>query len=251
MKGGWTESYYDALEFFYYEPNHIGKIKYIDSKINTVEKMRDKLSKMEVVLNHHFDFFLRIAPDSFRNNWFSKLFSKPFCGKYKLHDRTVGMNFWGGKNVTQPDIFFEYKQELVSIEMKINEKSSIEQFIKYCLLGLAYEKYYDVRYSHYLAFIGKGSFEQLWREKFADVSSLKQSITMDKINDVLTKCKFLKLYSAEKLYEICQRISVGYMSYGDFVDFLVEQKNKCISPDDAYANLIDGLVNEISQRKIV
>ncbi len=36
MTGGWLDSYYEALEFFYWEPQHLGRKKHATAEFNTI-----------------------------------------------------------------------------------------------------------------------------------------------------------------------------------------------------------------------
>ena len=66
MEANWLDSYYEALEFFYWEPQHIGRKKNVDSEFNTIEKVVKHLRRIEVTLNHNINQFLILAPAALR-----------------------------------------------------------------------------------------------------------------------------------------------------------------------------------------
>jgi hypothetical protein len=64
----WVESYYDTLSFFYWEPQHIGRKKYVDPRLKSALEVQNHVRTMEVTLNHQIKQFLCLAPDSFRGD---------------------------------------------------------------------------------------------------------------------------------------------------------------------------------------
>ena len=66
MTMSWLDSYYEAVEFFYWEPQHIGRKKHVPGEFNTFEKVHKHLRQMEVTLNHNINQFLLLAPESLR-----------------------------------------------------------------------------------------------------------------------------------------------------------------------------------------
>lgn len=54
----WTSEYYDVMEFYYWEPQHLGKIKNPKSQYSNQLKSLEHIQNMEVSLNHMFNVFL-------------------------------------------------------------------------------------------------------------------------------------------------------------------------------------------------
>jgi hypothetical protein len=156
----WIDSYYEALEFFYFEPQHMRRRRHIDpaptagdvrakeqqaaadlaEKCSNFDVVKKHLRKMEVTLNHNINQFFYLAPGSLRNKLFERVFPKePIEGSFTLHGREVE-TYFGPTNVMQPDFLFVSEKAIVSIEMKVKSKSSIDQVMKYALLGLVVEK---------------------------------------------------------------------------------------------------------------
>ena len=69
MEPSWLETYYTALEFMYWEPQHIGRRKNPDATLDSIATVASRLRKLEVTLNHNLDQFLRLAPGALRKQW--------------------------------------------------------------------------------------------------------------------------------------------------------------------------------------
>lgn len=162
MEANWIDSYYEALEFFYWEPQHIGRKKHISAEFDTIDKVTAHLRRMEVTLNHNVNQFFLLAPTTLRNDLFQELFSHTFHHSFLLHGRGVDAQFQLVNSV-QPDVLFASDAELVSLEMKVGAKSSVSQVLKYALLGMAVELCVGSARHHYLAFLtnGKSGSQQL------------------------------------------------------------------------------------------
>ena len=84
----WLDSYYEALEFFYWEPQHLRsktdasveakELAEIAKKSTRVEQVTSHLREMEVTLNHNIKQFFLLAPDAFLNSLFENLFGIGF-----------------------------------------------------------------------------------------------------------------------------------------------------------------------------
>ena len=78
MIPNWLDSYYEALEFFYWEPQHLGLKKNVSNELDTIEKVEKHLRKMEVTLNHNTNQFLLLAPVALRTRLFQECFNRTF-----------------------------------------------------------------------------------------------------------------------------------------------------------------------------
>src|SRR5438309_11402969 len=132
------------------------KVAKSSSHFGTVKK---HLREMEVTLNHNIKQFFDLAPDSLRNKLFEVVFEKPMKDAFELQGRDVLESYFGPKNVMQPDFLFVSEVAIVSIDMKVKSKSSIDQVMKYALLGLVVEKQEQQQKQHYLILLGRGTLE--------------------------------------------------------------------------------------------
>ena len=80
----WVDRYYEALAFFYWEPQHLGRSKADGTSIRSVQDALKHLRAMEVTLNHVMNQFLVIMPTSFRNDLFAKALGTQISGEFIL-----------------------------------------------------------------------------------------------------------------------------------------------------------------------
>ena len=127
----WTSEYYDVMEFYYWEPQHLGKIKNPKSRYNNQFKSLEHIRNMEVSLNHMFNVFFRLTPSKFVSDLLSTTCNVVADSKLSMQGRYDVRKF---SKMVQPDLLFVSDNINFSIEMKIGAKSSLEQVYKYALL---------------------------------------------------------------------------------------------------------------------
>lgn len=120
----WTDEYREIVDFYYWEPQHIGRAKGV-KRFNSADDMHEHINKLEVSLNHILNIFFSLYP-------LYKL------NRFNADESHIMMNAWqlellqrAQKNATQPDLFFQGNTKNIAIELKINSKSSLKQVIKY------------------------------------------------------------------------------------------------------------------------
>jgi hypothetical protein len=253
MNSNWLDSYYEALEFFYWEPQHIGRKKNVVGEFNTIDKVVRHLRKIEVTLNHNISQFLLLAPKSLHRRLYNNLFARNFNLPFAMHGRGVDDHFELA-NAMQPDFLFISDNEVISIEMKVSAKSSIDQVLKYALLGLAVEIKSSSPRGHYLGFLGSGEFRDQWKEKFRTIADLRQVLDTVDVGLFLTKQPIRFRAFEARLREIVNEIEFGFINYEDFAEVLrlgapVETDNS--QGAEVYRNLIHGLLSELTLRELI
>lgn len=248
----WIENYYEALEFYYWEPQHLGRKKAVDSKLNSLAKVRDHLPKMEVSLNHQIRQFFSLAPRSFRNKLFRQALKRDVPGDFLITGRDLYTRFELGK-VTQPDFVFIEKDNLqsVSMEMKILAKSSVSQVLKYAFLASAVERKVSESQNmkHSLIMLGPGDFASFWKEGFATPQELSLGIETS-LDSFLSKLSKEHKELHPRLAEIAISMAVGSIRYEEFAKLLELE----VDPSDAsngaqvYRNLVSGMAREFDKR---
>lgn len=252
MEATWTESYYQDLEFFYWEPQHLGRKRHIDSKLNSLKKVQAHLRVMEVTLNHNLNLFFLLAPGSVRAQLFNRLFGRTLAGEHRMHGRGVG-EAYGMAGSTQPDLFFTSDDNVVAIEMKIAAKSSISQVLKYVLLGLAEELESGRQKVHHLGFLGKGDFASQWKERFRDPAELKKAATQADLALFLSRQPSRLSEHLPRFTEILANLCIGFSTYADFALFLEAAQPSASDGSEGasvYRKLIQGVVGEFKHRKL-
>jgi hypothetical protein len=252
MEPNWIDSYYEALQFFYWEPQHIGRKKHVSAEFDTIEKVIKHVRRMEVTLNHNLNQFFLLAPVSLRNDLFRQIFKREFILEFVMHGCDINREFQLVYSV-QPDFLFTSDKELVSIEMKVGAKSSISQVLKYALLGLAVEMYAGQHKSHYLGFLGFGEFSKQWQEQFPSVAELKLAIANTDLSSFLGNQPSHFREHQARFSEIVASIEIESINYSQFAEFLrnTAPPNCDQSPGaEVYRNLISGLVEEFRRRHL-
>jgi hypothetical protein len=246
----WVESYYDTLSFFYWEPQHIGRKRYVDPKLKSEHEVQGHVRTMEVTLNHQIKQFLCLAPSSFRNRLFKSALGREVVGNYIM----AGSDACKVCAAVQPDFLFTTDDSTVSLEMKIGAKSSITQVLKYALLALAVEQKHDGReMEHSLIFLGADDFSRLWPERFSK-DDLRQGLESGKFTFLQGLSGKEKRFRDQepRFAKIVSSLSIGFINYNDFANLLYEEFP---SPDGSageqvYRKLVDGMIAELKRRKL-
>lgn len=263
MKANWIDCYYEALEFFYWEPQHLRlrtdaaieakSLAKVAKETKRVDRVRTHLRKMEVTLHHNIRQFLLLAPDSFRNTLFSNVFNRQFEGLFVMAGREVDAEF-NLDDCTQPDFLFISERDVVSIEMKVSAKCSVDQVLKYALLGLAVEMQQGPK-QHYLALLGFGDFiDQFRGKRFDSPDKLIDVVKMQDLHSFLQDKPRCFRERQERLQEIVKGMQVQFLNYADFTAFLEHAAPPVLdqSPGaEVYRKLIFGLCKEIKDRKLL
>lgn len=245
-KSTWNEEYYETLEFYYWEPQHLGKMKMSESKYDSLRKSIDHIKKMEVSLNHHFNTFFSLLPNKETNDLFAHIFGREFQGNFCFNSKATRDFVDSFKSATQPDLFFPSEQELVCIEMKVGSKSSFDQLTKYLLLSLLEQEREHSEKKFSLLYIGVGEFKDLFKEKIRTVEELREQFLQYEIGEK-TRNKTLDLAPyREKIYQLSQTIPLEYLSYSDFYRLLSKLYQQ--SDNEALQNIYYGLIAELEMR---
>ncbi len=247
----WIDSYYEALEFFYWEPQHIGRKKHADGRLRTVDQVQRHLRRMETTLNQLLSQFFLLAPTSLRNRLFERLFDEEFRRPFVSLGRDVDELF-SLQKATQPDLLFVSDREVVAIEMKIGAKCSVEQVLKYALLALAVEIRTGRTMAHRLALLGHGDFARQWQERFTSPAELVRALRDADIDAFLAKTPQFQEY-ADRLTDIVTESRFSYFDYADLAGFLRAERpsdHDQTAGAEVYRKLIDGVLAELDRRHL-
>jgi hypothetical protein len=258
----WTSQYYDTAEFYYWEPQHLGKIKNPKSRYNNQQDVLDHIQNMEVSLNHIFNVFFRIVPSKFINTLLnetcnvgaSPVIRADTQGDFYTQGRYDVLKF---SKLVQPDLLFTSEIANFSIEMKIGAKSSLEQVYKYALLHWMEENYTGIKKESVLLYMGvKEEFSSLWSEKYPNTDEVIQAaleLDIDNLKIRASKTESVKV-NWDEVKGILKRTAIGYCSYPTFCTILNVQnqrmQSEASSPEckEMTKNLFDGMWSELSRR---
>lgn len=253
MEESWIARYYEAVTFFYWEPQHLGRQK--NAKVTlTAERMRTRIELMEVTLNHQLNQFFSLAPRSLRTRLFERvlgvtLFSTDFCMAGRECDKEYEL-----RNAMQPDFPFVAQdlKQAVFMEMKIGAKTSIEQLLKYVLLALSVELKHKMEMKHSHVLLGKGTFSGLWKRQLASVDHLRPLLTEKEIDAFLVGKSASIRDNKARFCEIVSEMQIGFITYQDLSQCLeaeIEASDGCAGAE-VYCNLVNGMIGELRRRKL-
>ncbi len=252
MKSGWLESYYEALEFFYWEPQHLGRKKHSSAEFDTLPKVKRHLRNMEVTLNHNIHQFLALAPRALRNKFLGLCLGRDVSGDFVMEFRDGDKKF-NLMNSTQPDLLFISSESTISVEMKIGAKSSIAQIQKYALLALAMEQIDGQKDSHALGLLGPGDFSSQFKEGIASLSELRKAIQDADHEKFLSKQPLRLRNEPSRFKQIVETLQIGFTNYQSFATMLEASMPDASDFSDGaevFRNLIQGMKGELKIRRL-
>lgn len=249
MKSNWSDEYLEILEFYYWEPQHLGKSKHPNTKYDSLEKVLEHIRRMEVSLNHIFNLFFTLLPNKETNELFSRVFQKPFNEEFYFNSRTTRDFVDSFKSATQPDLFFPSENHTVCIEMKVGAQSNFDQLMKYLLLALLENERSGKQKKFSLLFTGVGPFEKLFKEGCKNICELREQFLGYEIGEK-TKNGAIELGAyREPIYKLSQEIDIAYLSYAEFHSLLTEMNAE--TENEALKNIYRGLMAELEERGFV
>jgi len=161
----WTDLYYDIIENYFWAPQTIGRKSAGPS--HPWNFWKKKLESQEVPLNHMLNLFFHIVPQELLDISVSALLTRDMSGMEIVIPKEGTI----GGNITQPDIIFRNESSLVFVEMKVDSKSSIDQFTKYAIAALLLTREEPKLSSVDLVMLGRQDVHQkIWND--ADQLSL-------------------------------------------------------------------------------
>jgi len=248
----WVDTYYESLEFFNQEPQHIGRKKYDDAQFRTLSEVRKHLRAMEVTLNQNLQQFFSLAPDALRNQLFQELFVVRFDEPLVMLARDIDVEF-ALDNCMQPDILFASDTDLVSLEMKVGAKCSVDQVLKYALLGLAAEMKYGGEKKHFLAILAPGTIASQFPERFGDIESLREAVLREDLARFLTNKPQRFRERQARLLDIVANLQLAFVNYKRLAEMLHEYAPSTSdeSPGaEVFRKLVSGVIGEFRRRHL-
>lgn len=248
----WVNLYYEALTFYFWEPQHLGRSKAANTKLNTLAKVMTHVESLEVSLNHLLKQFFYLAPDSLRNKLFVQILGHASTGSYFMQGREEDLKL---RNAMQPDFLFTSPGQTVSIEMKLNAKATLKQIQKYALLALAVELSDGRQRDHALVLLGPGSFVSLWAgAQFQTPQALCEALIVNSSIDFLNR--YPKLFSSqlERYRGILRSLDVAFVTYSDLYKYILQfgpNEHDLTPGAEVYRKLIRGLGHELDRRKLI
>ena len=127
----WTDEYRDIVDFFYWEPQHLGKIKNPVATVRSADAAWTRVAGLEVATNQILNFYLAIATLDAINDDESWAPSDAYrlVSSQQLEDlqRSAG-------GFTQADVLLRGQTHDCAIELKTKSRSTAGQVRKYAML---------------------------------------------------------------------------------------------------------------------
>lgn len=249
----WVDSYYEGLEFFYWEPQHLGRKKNPGTALRSRDAVMKHLRGMEVTLNQILKQFFTLASPQATTELFATLFGRRSLDQLVLCGRDIDSEF-DLRGAMQPDLLFVSTNHVAAVELKIAARSSIKQILKYGLLGLAAELRTGRPMSHDLLLVGVGPLETMFKDKYKDIRELRKVILAADLEKFLKtapphfRTRFYQLERIVKFQEI------RYVTYSELTGVLLAQftstdnRSPCAHTSRA---LLDGLLRECRERGLL
>jgi hypothetical protein len=241
------------MNFYYWEPQHLGKIKDPKSKIQNIDSALSHIAKMEVSLNHQFNLFFQLLPSDLVNNIFKKIDHRYISNNRLSYQSVEDIGVLNLNDSTQPDVFFKSKTDLVAVEFKLGTKSSIEQLLKYATLFAFTELHQENNFNYYLIYVGRDKFSSLFKEKFQDIDLVQPHLDIAHLPDTTKKGNINLVPHKKKIIKIGKAVNLSFVNYQDLYD-IFENCIQSIDKHNPYAEtiekLLSGMNNELVFRKL-
>lgn len=119
------------IEFYYWEPQHLGRMKKPLSRVNSADAAWQRVSGLEVATNHILNLYFAIVTLQVINGDEAWATGDTYrCVAWRELEEVV--RAYGG--FTQPDLLFRGLSNDCAIELKTKGKTSISQVQKYATL---------------------------------------------------------------------------------------------------------------------
>jgi len=245
----WNDELYELLEFLFWEPQHIGKTKKVNSGYRNWDEVVRHLEKIEVLLNHHFAFFFNLVSQEKKQLILSDLLKISLKDDFQISSTSTRNFEMIIKNFTQPDLLFEGLKNVVYIEMKLGAKSNCEQLLKYLILHLLYEEKTGKIKTPYLLFLGIGDIKKFFQEKVATIEELKAQLHEYKIPIKKRKGSLDVHAYRDRALKLVDTLHIAYANYDDMAQAIRKQLN--LSNNETEQKLFKGMIAELEKRHLV
>ncbi len=185
----WNTNYYEILQDYYWEPQHLDCGRLNLPRFSNDRKMLWHIHQMEVSLNHILALFFSLAPRDFIQVLEFAAFGSHSSAAFRqvsLFELRTGNKH----DPTQPDVFLVSADRCLSIEVKVSATSGLEQVAKYALLHLDFALRNGIPTDgSRLIYLTPRPVSLTWKEKFPDVVAMRHSLADFDFANLLFKAK--------------------------------------------------------------
>ena len=245
---GWTDHYYDFIDHYYWRPQQIG-LKKDKTTSRGWDPWLSKLRRYEPALNHMFDLFFQLAPQDLVDYALGRLVGHSVDGMRLV--RVDGLD----PHVAQPDMVFFADRRVIFVEMKVESKSSVDQFVKYAIT--AHHLAEQVSQFDLVVLVPKAEHGKVWHGKIGSEKDLKtaalsaiagdHSVWKKKKNAARTYIERLESQGLEDLRETVNSIAFKLKDY-DSLRQSFEAYLEAEHRNGTTQRLVTGMLRELRNR---
>jgi hypothetical protein len=235
----WPELVYRFIEFYKWEPQHLGRGK-------SVREFQEGVRRKEVPLNFMFLLLLRWLPPDVTQKLLEQFALEGCSGTG--HFRLAHPHF---PSYIQPDVYLESERARVFIELKLNAKIDVEQVQKYLLLHSELEVQLSGK-KPFLFVLGPKDFADTWTPSGEATNDIQSFLNRKIAETPLPKelAKRINDKVSARYEDIKQRILYGATTWSCIGERLatVCDLYKRVGNHDTEMRIISDFLADLEQR---
>lgn len=245
----WPSFFYDVCAWFYWDPRKFGRVPDPDRSHGGWENVRRHLGRTEEPLNHILRILFAIGPNLLIAKLTERAIGESWLDSYYVVGSDFEPRYDLPVNSTQPDFAFDGGRHFVTMEMKVDAKTSPNQLAKYLYLHAKAEQIGPAQRHHALIYIGRESWRKLWCD--GQETSVSDRLA-EAVQHIPERIGIGQVpVDAESIVEMAARIRLGFLTYGDVVDALDSIRGSVSGAgweSEVAVRLLDGAISEINTR---
>ncbi len=250
-----TEIVYDIYEHLFWEPQRIWRKKPPVAKYKNRQEVLTNLKGKwwETSLNHILNIFFTFLPSQLLHQFLESSAQEPlWFDEYELYVRDLSgvvdvADIW---SITQPDLFLVWEKNIVSIEMKIGIKSSLDQVMKYSLLHHLESQTSGIQKKSYLIFLGIWDFSTVRPKKYKNIQELREALHDFDIESIKKNKKMNYSHYEKAIRTTLKHTTLAYITYQDIADFCVVHIDE-VKGNLQVMKLLQWMIDELKDRQLV
>jgi len=135
---------------------------------------------------------------------------------------------------------------LVFIEMKVQSKTSLDQFMKYLLLSILADQQADKSRKLHLLYISKNGLHELFEEKYSSMDEAKDALITMVLPTISKNGGMDLLPYHDQIRTAVNRVNLCFCTYSDFYNLL--QKKMAQANHPVMIKLMQGICRELEDR---
>jgi len=230
----WTDEYSEIVEFYYWEPQHIGRAKG-ERRFTGAVEMLDHINNIEVSLNHILSLFFSL----YDVNRLAESIPMPAGLKFVSSKQ---LSVWQNemKDYTQPDLYFQGDDANLAIELKLGAKIDCEQIAKYIIFNHHVSE--KPKPLSLIVLSPTADIESISKEKFKSLLDVRSALL-----DYIPSKKSLLFCSYEQYLKELGQFKINTLSLSELVSALLKNTHE----NDIEMKLVNGLIAYLSGRSLV